>query len=48
VTVACSRGAMQNIRIGNGSNSPAKMIPLAEPVQQKLLIEDARIITVDF
>jgi hypothetical protein len=48
VTVACSRGAMQNIRIGNGGNSPAKMIPLAEPVQQKLLIEDAHIITVDF
>ncbi len=48
VTIACSRGARQNVRIGNGGNSPAKMIPLAEPAQQKLLMEDAHIITIDF
>jgi hypothetical protein len=48
VTIACSRGEMQNVRIGNGSNAAAKIIPLAEPVQQKLPIEDAHIITVDF
>ena len=48
VTIACSRGALQNVRIGNGSNAEAKLIPLSESVKQKLLIEDARIITIDF
>jgi spore coat protein U-like protein len=48
LTITCSRGAIQNVRIGNGSNAEAKLIPLSESVKQKLLIEDARIITVDF
>jgi len=48
VTIACSRGALQNVRIGNGSNTEAKLIPLSESVKQKLLIEDAGMITVDF
>jgi spore coat protein U-like protein len=48
VTIACSRGGIQNVRIGNGSNAEAKLIPLSESVKQKLLIEDARMITVDF
>ena len=48
VTIACSRGAMQNVRIGNGSNIEAKLIPLPELVKQKLLVEDGGMITVDF
>jgi spore coat protein U-like protein len=48
VTIACSRGAMQNVRIGAGDNSAAKMIPLAESVKQILLLQDALIVTIDF
>jgi hypothetical protein len=48
VTIACSRGASQNVRIGNGSGAPAPTIPLSDPVQRKLRIEGTHVITVDF
>ncbi len=48
VTLACTRDAAQNIRIGNGSKAQAKLIRRFEPLKQKLSIEDARIITVDY
>ncbi|MSP41689.1 MAG: hypothetical protein EXR70_24660 [Deltaproteobacteria bacterium] len=48
VTIACSPGANQNVRIGDGSSAPAPTIPLGDPVQQKLRIEGTHVITVDF
>lgn len=48
ITIACSPGANQNVRIGDGSSTAPKTVPLADSAQQKLRLESAHIITVDF